>query len=222
MKRGGTGAAPLVVKLGGSLLGEARLGSVLALVGAATRPVVIVPGGGRFADAVREAQAALAFDDATAHRMALLAMHQTGFALAALEPRLLPAETLSEIALGLAAGRVPVWFPLRLCARDRRIPQDWSITSDGLAARLAEPLGAPTVLLVKSCAVPRDATLAALTDSGIVDPCFAEIVNRAALTWRVLGAGEDDALATALGMRSGSTPVARRARASAGARAERG
>ncbi len=222
MKRGGTGAAPLVVKLGGSLLGEARLGSVLALIGAATRPLVIVPGGGPFADAVRNAQAALGFDNATAHRMALLAMHQTGLALAALEPRLLPAETLSEMVRALAAGWVPVWFPLRLCARDRRIPQDWSITSDGLAARLVERLGAPAVLLVKSCAVPRDATLAALVDSGIVDPCFAEIVDRAALAWRVLGAGEDDALAAALGVRAGSTPVARCARASPGARAERG
>ena len=112
MKRGGTGAAPLVVKLGGSLLGEARLGSVLTLIGAATRPVVIVSGGGPFADAVREAQAVLAFDDATAHRMALLAMHQTGLALAALEPRLLPAETFPGIARGLAAGRIPVWSPL--------------------------------------------------------------------------------------------------------------
>ena len=221
MKRGGSGAAPLVVKLGGSVLGEARLESVLVRVGAATRPVVIVPGGGPFADAVRKVQAALAFDDATAHRMALLAMHQTGLALAALAPRLLPAETLG-IARGLAAGRIPVWSPLRLCARDRRIPQDWSITSDGLAARLAERLGAPTVLLVKSCAVPGDAPLAALVDSGIVDPCFAEIVDRAALAWRVLGAGEDDALAAALGVRAGSTPVARRARASPGARAERG
>ena len=121
---------------------------------------------------------------------------------------------------GSRRGRIPVWLPLALCARDRRIPQDWSITSDGLAARLAERLGAPTVLLVKSCAVPGDAPLAALVDSGIVDPCFAEIVDRAALAWRVLGAGEDDALAAALGVRAGSTPVARRARASPGARAE--
>ncbi len=45
---------PLVVKIGGSLEKSGRLGSVLSLIARATRPVVIVPGGGIFADAVRE------------------------------------------------------------------------------------------------------------------------------------------------------------------------
>jgi aspartokinase-like uncharacterized kinase len=212
MNTGATDLVPLVVKLGGSLLRQARLGSLLALVGAATRPVVVVPGGGPFADAVRETQAALGLDDATAHRMALLAMHQAAFALIALQPRLVPAETLPEMRRALATGMAPAWLPSRLCARDHRIPQDWSITSDGLAARLAERLGAPEVLLVKSCPVSRDAGLAELTGAGVVDPCFAGIVERAALSWRVLGIGDDDAIAAALGVCSGSTPAARRAR----------
>jgi hypothetical protein len=205
-------ASLLVVKIGGSLLRQPRLKSILKLVGAARRPIVVVPGGGVFADAVRDAQAAHGFDDATAHRMALLAMHQTGLVLAGLEPRLTPAGTLPAIARALASGKVPVWLPLRLSERDRRIPADWSITSDGLAARLAERLGAPAVLLLKSCTVPQGASLAGLARNGIVDARFAEIVDRAGLAWRVLGAGEDDALAAALGVRSGSTPAVRRAR----------
>jgi aspartokinase-like uncharacterized kinase len=212
MNAGAADRVPHVIKLGGSLLRQPRLGSILALVGAAARPVVVVPGGGPFADAVRETQAELGLDDATAHRMALIAMHQTAFALAALQPRLVPAETLPEMRRALATGMAPVWFPSRLCARDRRIPQDWSITSDGLAARLAERLGASEVLLVKSCPVSRDADLAELTRVGVVDPSFAGIVERAALSWRVVGVGDDDALAAALGVRSGSTPAARRAR----------
>ena len=110
-----------------------------------------------------------------------------------------------------------MWFPLRLCEGDDRIPQDWSITSDGLAAYLAERLGAPMILLVKSCTVPREASLAELVDSGIVDPCFAAIVERAGPPWRILGTGDDDALAAALGLRSGSTPAKLRATASGGA-----
>jgi hypothetical protein len=224
-ERGGSGAALLVVKIGGSLLREPRLGPVVGLVAGAMRPIVVVPGGGVFADTVRECQAAQGFDDATAHRMALLAMHQTGLVLAGLAPRLTPAGTLPAVARALASGKVPVWLPLRLSERDRRIPADWSITSDGLAARLAERLGAPAVLLLKSCAVPQGASLAELTRNGIVDARFAEIVDRAALSWRILGAGEDDALAAALGVapttgpvlardpaRSGSTPASRRAR----------
>ena len=47
----------LVIKVGGSLLAhEGRLAAVLAAIGAAarTRRTLIVPGGGPFADAVRD------------------------------------------------------------------------------------------------------------------------------------------------------------------------
>ena len=68
---------PLVVKIGGSLVETGRLREILAIVARAQRPTVIVPGGGPFADAVRNAQAEFGFSDEAAHRMAILAMHQT-------------------------------------------------------------------------------------------------------------------------------------------------
>ena len=71
-----------VVKLGGSLCEQAPETSPLRdwldlLVCEGAGRVVIVPGGGKFADAVRGAQAQWCFDDLTAHNMALLAMSQT-------------------------------------------------------------------------------------------------------------------------------------------------
>src|SRR5262249_34381680 len=57
-------------------------------VAAGAGRVVVVPGGGPFADAVRTAQARMGFDDRAAHRMALLAMDQYCYALANLRTEL--------------------------------------------------------------------------------------------------------------------------------------
>jgi 5-(aminomethyl)-3-furanmethanol phosphate kinase len=175
-----------------------RLARILELVAQARTPLVIVPGGGAFADAVRAAQAEHGFSDAEAHRMALLAMHQTGMMMAALQPRLKPVETLAGLNRTARSARIPVWLPLKLVTRDGRISPDWSTTSDGLAARLAERLGRAPVVLVKSCRVPKRATLATLARDGVVDPTFAAIVDRARLAWRVLGAGDEGELGALL------------------------
>lgn len=183
------------MKLGGSLAESGRLRFILDIVGRAHVPIVIVPGGGSFADAVRNAQAALHFTDAVAHQMALLAMHQTGLMLTALHPRLTPFETLAELRRALARDLIPVWLPLKLVQRDARITANWSTTSDGLAARLAERIGRVPVVLVKSCRVACGTSLAALVRSRVVDPTFATIVDRARLQWRVVGDGDAKDLA---------------------------
>lgn len=187
--------ARLVVKVGGSLAETDRLALVLEMIATARRPVVIVPGGGAFADKVRDLQSVLRFDDKSAHRLAILGMHQMAEIYFKMEPRLAPAESLDGIDRLLSAGRVPVWLPLNMCEEDDTIPADWSITSDGLAARLAERLGGATVVLVKSTEVDATLSAEALSDAGIVDHVFPRILSRARLDWRVLGLDDDAALA---------------------------
>ncbi|WP_439544569.1 amino acid kinase family protein [Hyphomicrobium sp.] len=189
---------PVVLKLGGSLAETGRLRTMLAIVRRARRPLVIVPGGGPFADAVRDMQRELGFSDEIAHDMALRAMHQMADAMRAIEPRLVAADTLVGMARAWRKRRVPVWLPAKLCAGDRRIPRDWTITSDGLAARLAERLGNAELIVVKSCRIRRNATAAALARQGIVDGVFPIIVDRARVAWSVLGTGDAQALEQAL------------------------
>lgn len=203
--------SPLVLKLGGSLAETGRLRDHLALLGRARRAVVVVPGGGPFADAVRAAQKSMGFSDAAAHDMALLAMHQMAEAMCDLAPRLVAVERLDAMAAAWRRHRVPVWLPTKLCAGDRRIPRDWSITSDGLAARLAERLCDAEVALVKSCPVPAAASAPALARAGIVDPVFPVIVARAKLAWRVLGEGDEARLRVLLDAAPKSTRRAIRA-----------
>lgn len=186
---------PLVVKIGGSLVSGERLSVVASIIARARRPLVVVPGGGIFADAVRDAQARHGTSDRAAHAMAILAMHQTGMLLEDMQPRFCAVETLVAIRQAQAAGRIPVWMPLRLSLADAQIPADWSITSDGLAARLAERLGLEGVLLVKSRRVPRGPGAAELARDGIVDPCFADIVARTGLSFRIVGPGDEREIA---------------------------
>jgi aspartokinase-like uncharacterized kinase len=141
-----------VVKLGGSLAGSGLLRPWLAALAGRT-DLVLVPGGGPFADAVRAAQPRLGFDDATAHHLALLAMEQYGRALCALQPGLAPAANPEEILNRLGSGLTPVWVPAAMVLADPGLRLGWDLTSDSLAAWLCGRLGAKALLLVKSCAL---------------------------------------------------------------------
>lgn len=173
-------APALVVKLGGSYAGSARLRPWLRAITAGAGHVVLVPGGGPFADAVRTAQRGLGFDDATAHAMALLAMAQFGLFLASLAEALTPVESVPAIRHALAAGRVPVWTPPAWLGPAEGVPASWDVSSDSLALLLADWLGAPALLLVKQ---RREAT-------DLLDAAFPRL--RPAYAGRVFVAGPQD------------------------------
>lgn len=182
---------PFVLKIGGSLAETGRLEAVVARVARARRPLVLVPGGGKYADEVRARQRTEGFPDGEAHRLAILAMHRTAADMIEMQPRLAAAEGMRDIRALLRGARIPVWLPARMALADMAIPRDWSITSDGLAARLAERMGGLGVLLLKSVRVRAGAGGAALAASGVVDPAFPVICRRAGLWWRVLGPGDE-------------------------------
>jgi aspartokinase-like uncharacterized kinase len=197
-ERGGRGAGPLVIKVGGSLAESGRLAAALATIAEACIPVVVVPGGGPFADSIRSLQPTMQFSDAVAHRLAMLGMRQMAEFIISLRGGFEIAETLDDIARVIAGGKVPVWAPLRLIADDRSIPADWSVTSDSLAARLAELLGGARLVLLKSVDADAHARADDLAVRGIVDAYFPAIVARAGLSWSIFGPRSAAALATEL------------------------
>ena len=168
-----------VVKVGGSLLASGRLRAVLASL-AATRsvPLVVVPGGGVFADAVRTAQGALELDDALAHRLGLDAMGHMAQIFAALDPAYVVAPGIAACQTALEAGRLPVWDPLVLRDGHPDIPESWSVTSDSLALWLGAELGADRVVLVKSADPPPGADPLQLVAAGLVDDAFPAFAAR--------------------------------------------
>jgi aspartokinase-like uncharacterized kinase len=203
------GAAGLtVVKLGGSQAFSAHLSDWLDAVALGAGRVVVVPGGGPFADAVRAAQPAMGFDDRAAHRMALLAMEQYGCALAGRGRPFVLADSVAAIRRTLRAGGVPVWAPSKMSLRAKDVPWSWDVTSDSLAAWLAGVLGATLLLLVKPIDTPQGSVRAAdLAARGIVDPVFPRFLGASRARAYIVGTSEHRALAHAI--RSGAVPGAR-------------
>ncbi len=148
MRRGSSRARLAIVKLGGSHASGPHIKDWLAAIAAEAGAVVIVPGGGPFADAVRSAQASMGYDDSAAHAMALMAMAQFGRALMSLNPALRIAASRSAILRALKDRKVPVWSPETM-ARAAALPETWALTSDSLAAWLAGALARAHLVLVK-------------------------------------------------------------------------
>lgn len=185
-----------VVKIGGSLCGSARLERLLGqLASEIETPLVLVAGGGPFADAVRQVQAAMPFDDILAHRLALDAMTHLAEVLATRHPRLTAVGSRADVTTALGEGRLPIWHPAELRAGHPDIAESWAVTSDSLAAWLAAELRADRFILVKSVDVPAESTPAALAAADIVDAHFPRYAARFAGSIVVAGPSSDDRLA---------------------------
>ena len=192
-----------VVKLGGSYAHAAELKPWLAAIVACAGRAVLVPGGGPFADAVREAQARMGFDDRAAHHMALTAMDQYGCALAGLGHNLARAASVAAIQAALDEGQVPIWSPAAMVLAADAIPASWDVTADSLAAWLTGQIAAPRLLLVKRIR-PAGACLRAtdLVAQGLVDAVFPEFLRASGAAAAI--AGPADHAAAAAAIRSGA------------------
>ncbi len=184
-----------VVKLGGSLANSEELPRWLDVISSAgAEKVVLVPGGGPWADEVREAQEREGFDDSVAHRKALRAMEHYGKVLAGLRPNLVPAAGIAEIHEALGNGQIAVWMPHEMVVADPSIPESWDVTSDSLAAWLAKQLNVSTLLLVKSLKIDGpQPSIEELVRRGWVDPAFATFASGGDLRIALLGQGDQKA-----------------------------
>src|SRR5207245_6308 len=132
--------------------GRARVfDRVTAAIGEAARGrrLVIVPGGGPFADAVRQMFNRFGIGEEAAHWMAILGMDQYAHALVARISGAALVEGETEIAATLAAGRIPVLAPFRWLRTADPLPHSWDVTSDSIAAWLTGALGARRLVLIK-------------------------------------------------------------------------
>jgi dihydroneopterin aldolase len=192
-----------VVKLGGSQAFSNHLPDWLDALAHCAGRVVVAPGGGPFADAVRTAQPKMGFDDDAAHHMALLAMDQYGRALVSLNAAFALADSASAIGDIVAGGKVPVWSPTAMVLAAKDIPYSWQVTGDSLAAWLAGHIGAKRLLLVKHVELSSErVAVADLVARGIVDPAFPRFFDASGVEASIIGPAGHAAVAAAL--RSGA------------------
>jgi 5-(aminomethyl)-3-furanmethanol phosphate kinase len=173
--------APLrVVKVGGSLLRSqpeapaketaASLTKWLAQQSPAVN--VLVAGGGEFAEAIRRADAAHGLGEESAHWLCVDALSITARLVAAMIK--VPVITEKREATH-ACPYICVFDPApflrmsepRLFARP--LPHAWAVTSDSIAARVAEFLAANELVLLKSCL---------LAAAGYVDDYFPTAASK--------------------------------------------
>ncbi len=141
-----------VVKIGGSLLDHPEeLRRLCATLGGLATEVefLVVPGGGLFADAVREAYRTLGISDRAAHEMALLAMDQYGLLLADITPGSVTTRDLEGAREARARELLPILLPYSMASKASEIPASWDATSDSVSAYVAKLVGARRLVLVK-------------------------------------------------------------------------
>jgi hypothetical protein len=125
--------SPLIVKVGGSLYNQ--IPDLIPVIKASKRPLLLIPGGGPFADLVRRVQV----DIETAHWMAVSAMEQFGLFIASFG-----ISTTDAIITPLTTT---VFLPYRNLRLTDPLPHTWDVTSDTIAAWVAHALHLDLLLL---------------------------------------------------------------------------
>lgn len=172
----------LVIKVGGSLTEE--IPPLFALLASSGRDILIVPGGGLFADVVRQSGA----EGTQAHWMAISAMEQTAWLWVAAGA--CPVEGVCDPVRGVA-----VLLPYRTMRDEDPLPHSWDVTSDSIAAWVAYKRDAP-LLILKSvdgimsegilCKVVPESVEAGITSTDVVDSAFFPVIRASGIKWAII------------------------------------
>ncbi len=205
-----------VLKVGGSLSrgeGLAALCREIGRLGARHR-LLVVPGGGQFADTVRLHYHRYRLSETAAHRMALLAMDQYGCLLGDLMPDGSLVTDLLSASSVAGGGRVPILLPASLLIQADPLPHCWQVTSDAIAAWLASLARAPRLILLKdvdglfSAEPMREGAVTLLSELSVaglaahrggVDEFLSTVLASADLETWVIGGRHPERLAELLG-----------------------
>lgn len=188
----------IVVKIGGALLAHVdRFDAVLETIGTAGRErrLLVVPGGGPFADAVRDVDRRVQLSATAAHWMAVLAMDQYAHLIADRLAGGIVVADRDAIETALEARQVPVLAPFRWMRDADPLPHGWEVTSDSIAAWMAGATGARRLVLVK----PPGAR-GGKTDDELVDAHFLRAIP-VGVTPVVVAADQTAVLRRAVGLK---------------------
>ena len=139
-----------VIKVGGSLSKSPEklklLAQTLSEI-AQKYEIVIVPGGGEFADVVRDFNRIFHLSDQVAHKMAILGMDQFGLFLSDITPKSRTISKFDEVPECSASKSVPIFLPSKLIFEKDPLENSWDVTSDSIAAYIAAQLNASKIIL---------------------------------------------------------------------------
>ncbi len=165
----------VVIKVGGSLLDWSKLPVTLSeyLRKRAHERLLLIVGGGAIVDVIRTLDRAHQLGEERSHELALHALDLTAQVLITLIPGLCVIDDPEERTRAWERDLIPILAPRRFLERDERSSPDplahsWNVTSDAIAARVAERIGAKELVLLKSTPIPDGDPVRC----GVVDPAF--------------------------------------------------
>lgn len=185
-----------VVKIGGSLQEYPRVlkkvCDVLAKI-SENHHLLIVPGGGKFADLVRELQSEYGFSDRIAHPMAILGMDAYGFTLHHLIPNSILINDLGRVGF----KGCQIFLPYRTVIECEDLEPSWEATSDAIAAWVSAKIACKKLILIKmvdgifergKIQISVSSKRLKKMDQSVVDQKIPDILERAGITcWIVNG-----------------------------------
>ncbi|TES94907.1 MAG: hypothetical protein E3J90_10960 [Promethearchaeota archaeon] len=110
--------------------------------------IIIIPGGGSYANFVRKLDEELQFGDDLAHWMAVYSMNYNGMILNRKYPAL---ETIEKLTTFQDAKQMfCIFLPYSFLRKDDTLPHNWDVTSDSIALYVANKLKLSQCFLIKN------------------------------------------------------------------------
>ncbi len=151
----------IMIKIGGSLMVQ-NDGKILRQIGniitgySPEHPILIVPGGGPFADIVRQYGEQFELSEKTCHFMALTSMDQYAYLL----NEIISGSILTDLS-NMESSTTTIFthpqvphillcsaFIRQVCVKD--LPHSWDVTSDSIALYLAKLMDISMLVILKS------------------------------------------------------------------------
>jgi 5-(aminomethyl)-3-furanmethanol phosphate kinase len=174
--------SPLIVKVGGSLYN--RIPYLVPILSASKRPLLIIPGGGPFADLVRQVRV----NNDAAHWMAIAAMEQFGWFISSFG-----ILTTDRMAVPM---KTTVFLPYRCLIITDVLPHTWEVTSDTIAAWVAGTLHLDLLLLKSTDGIFINGILQEQVigpmESDIIDPGFIPFVIKNTVKTTIINGSHPD------------------------------
>lgn len=183
-----------VVKVGGSFQANPQALKNLCQTlkkASAKHRLLIVPGGGKFADLVRHLQRERGLSDQTAHVMAIFGTNIFGYML----HDLIKGSTLTRSLKGAGSRGCSIFLPFEELRSCEELEPSWNVTSDSIAAWTSGKIGCKRLILVKmvdgifhrgklqtSISTQRLKEM----DQSVVDRKLPELLERAGITCWVM------------------------------------
>ncbi|MFW9989975.1 MAG: hypothetical protein ACFFC3_15105 [Candidatus Odinarchaeota archaeon] len=140
-------------KIGGKILGDfENLKSTMSQLNSLfeenlIQKIIIIPGGGIFANFIRKVYTELKFTEEIAHFMGIISMNYNGLELSKLYPNLQVIVNFSK--LKEMGDSISLFLPYDYLKENDILPHSWEVTSDSITLFLAKQLGLNECFLIK-------------------------------------------------------------------------